>query len=140
VDTQKKMKTSISSFPCDILSDCTDICSYIDCFPYRGEDSVTGDNRDCRSTTNKITDSEVDAGQFCLSCEVVQLAANHGGGYFSESQLQQTSTFITGLRHHQLTAPMVIDGPMDGDLFLARVDRSLCLTLQMVKVKGARMK
>jgi hypothetical protein len=75
-----------------------------------------------------------------LSCEVVQLAANPGGGYFSESQLQQTTTFIAGLRHHQLTAPMVIDGPMDQDLFLASIDPSLCLPLQMVKVKGARMK
>ena len=42
----------------------------------------------------------------------------------------QTTTFIAGLRHHQLTAPMVIDGPMDGELFLAWIEQFLCPTLQ----------
>jgi transposase len=42
----------------------------------------------------------------------------------------QTTTFVAGLRHHQLTAPMVIDGPMDGELFLAWVEQFLCPTLQ----------
>ena len=41
----------------------------------------------------------------------------------------QTTTFIAGLRHHQLTAPMVVDGPMDGELFLAWVEQFLCPTL-----------
>jgi len=42
----------------------------------------------------------------------------------------QTTTFVAALRHHQLTAPMVIDGPMDGELFLAWVEQFLCPTLQ----------
>lgn len=42
----------------------------------------------------------------------------------------QTTTFVAGLRRHQLTAPMVIDGPMDGAMFLAWVEQFLCPTLQ----------
>jgi transposase len=42
----------------------------------------------------------------------------------------QTTTFIAGLRHHRLTAPLVVDGPMDGELFLAWVEQFLCPTLQ----------
>jgi len=42
----------------------------------------------------------------------------------------QTTTFVVGLRHQRLTAPMVVDGPMDGELFLAWVEQFLCSTLQ----------
>ena len=42
----------------------------------------------------------------------------------------QTTTFIGGLRHNQLTAPMVADGPMDGEMFLAWVRQFLCPTLR----------
>jgi transposase len=42
----------------------------------------------------------------------------------------KTTTFIAGLRHHQLTAPMITDGPMDGEMFLAYVRKFLCPTLQ----------
>jgi transposase len=42
----------------------------------------------------------------------------------------KTTTFVAGLRHHQLTAPLVADGPMDGELFLAYVRQFLCPTLQ----------
>jgi transposase len=42
----------------------------------------------------------------------------------------QTTTFVAGLRHHRWTAPMVVDGPMDGELFLAWVEQFLCPTLQ----------
>jgi transposase len=42
----------------------------------------------------------------------------------------QTTTFIAALRHHRLTAPLVVDGPMDGELFLAWVEQFLCPTLQ----------
>jgi len=42
----------------------------------------------------------------------------------------QTTTFIGALRHHRLTAPLVVDGPMDGELFLAWVEQFLCPTLQ----------
>ncbi len=42
----------------------------------------------------------------------------------------QTTSFFVVLRHHRLTAPMVVDGPMDGELFLAWVEQFLCPTLQ----------
>jgi transposase len=42
----------------------------------------------------------------------------------------KTTTFIAGLRVNALTAPMVLDGPMDGDAFLVYVREFLCPTLQ----------
>ena len=36
-----------------------------------------------------------------------------------------TTTFTAGLRVNRLSAPMVIDGPMDGDVFRAYVERVL---------------
>ena len=42
----------------------------------------------------------------------------------------QTTTFVAGLRHQQLTAPLVADGPMDGEMFLAYVRQFLCPTLR----------
>jgi transposase len=43
----------------------------------------------------------------------------------------QTTTFIAALRHNAVTAPMVADGPMDGEMFLAYVQQFLCPTLQL---------
>lgn len=40
-----------------------------------------------------------------------------------------TTTFIAGLRYNDITAPMVLDGPMDGEAFLAYVREFLCPTL-----------
>jgi transposase len=37
---------------------------------------------------------------------------------------------VGALRRRQLTAPMVTDGPMDGEMFLAYVRQFLCPTLQ----------
>lgn len=42
----------------------------------------------------------------------------------------QTTTFIAALRHNAVTAPMVADGPMDGEMFLAYVQTFLCPTLR----------
>lgn len=42
----------------------------------------------------------------------------------------KATTFVAGLRHQQLTAPMVADGPMDGEMFLAYVRQFLCPTLR----------
>lgn len=42
----------------------------------------------------------------------------------------QTSTFVGALRHNRVDAPMVTDGPMDGEIFLAWVQQFLCPTLQ----------
>jgi transposase len=55
-------------------------------------------------------------GQRCIA------AAPHGHWH--------TSTFVAGLRHQQVTAPLVADGPMDGELFLAYVCQFLCPTLR----------
>lgn len=41
----------------------------------------------------------------------------------------KTTTFIAGLRVGAITAPMVLDGPMDQDAFLAYVREILCPTL-----------
>ena len=42
----------------------------------------------------------------------------------------ETTTFVAGLRHQRLTAPLVADGPMDGEMFLAYVRQFLCPTLR----------
>jgi transposase len=42
----------------------------------------------------------------------------------------QTTTFIAALRHDRLSAPWLVDGPMDGSLFLAYVGQVLCPELQ----------
>lgn len=42
----------------------------------------------------------------------------------------KTTTFVGALRHQKLTAPMVTDGPMDGEMFLAYVRQFLCPPLQ----------
>ena len=42
----------------------------------------------------------------------------------------ETTTLVGALRRGRLTAPMVTDGPMDGEIFLAYVRQFLCPTLQ----------
>ncbi|MHB8390177.1 MAG: transposase [Acidobacteriaceae bacterium] len=42
----------------------------------------------------------------------------------------QTTTFVGGLRHDRVSASMVADEPMDGEMFLAWVRQFLSLTLQ----------
>src|ERR1700729_1492142 len=42
----------------------------------------------------------------------------------------KTSTFIAALRHNRLTAPFTIDGPVNGEVFLAYVRRVLVPTLK----------
>ena len=42
----------------------------------------------------------------------------------------KTTTFLAGLRHDRLTAPLVVDGPMDGPTFLAYIQHFLCPTLK----------
>ncbi len=41
----------------------------------------------------------------------------------------KTTTFIAGLRVGAVTAPLVLDGPMDGEAFLVYVKACLCPTL-----------
>lgn len=42
----------------------------------------------------------------------------------------KTTTFTAGLRCHGITAPWVLDGPMNRDAFLVYLDKVLCPTLQ----------
>lgn len=42
----------------------------------------------------------------------------------------KTATFVGALRRHRMTAPMVTDGPMNGEMFLAYVRNFLCPTLR----------
>jgi transposase len=42
----------------------------------------------------------------------------------------QTMTFLAALRHDGISAPMVIDGPINGESFLAYVEKSLVPTLK----------
>lgn len=42
----------------------------------------------------------------------------------------QTTTFIAALRRNAMTAPLVLDGPIDGPSFLAYVEQLLCPTLK----------
>jgi transposase len=42
----------------------------------------------------------------------------------------KTTTFVAALRRGSLTAPMVLDGPMTGEAFLAYVEQVLIPTLQ----------
>ena len=40
-----------------------------------------------------------------------------------------TATLVAALRHDRISAPLLIDGPMDGTMFLAYVQRVLCVEL-----------
>jgi transposase len=42
----------------------------------------------------------------------------------------KTITFVAALRHNKMTAPMVVDGPMTGEMFRAYVEQCLVPTLR----------
>jgi transposase len=42
----------------------------------------------------------------------------------------KTITFVAALRHNKMTAPMVVDGPMRGEMFRAYVEQCLVPTLK----------
>lgn len=42
----------------------------------------------------------------------------------------QTITFVAALRHNKMTAPMVVEGAMTGEMFLAYVEQCLVPTLR----------
>lgn len=42
----------------------------------------------------------------------------------------KTTTFLAALRHDGLTAPLVVDGPMNGDIFLGYITQHLAPTLK----------
>lgn len=61
----------------------------------------------------------------------------------------RTATLLAALRHNRLTAPLLLDGPLDGEMFLAYVkaylrptlqpgDRVICDNLTSHKVAGVR--
>jgi hypothetical protein len=43
----------------------------------------------------------------------------------------ETMTFVSALRHDGMVAPMLIEGPMNGELFLAYVEQCLAPTLKL---------
>jgi len=45
-------------------------------------------------------------------------------------RLEKTTTFVAGLRNGAMTAPFVIDKPMNGEIFLAYVEQGLAPTLK----------
>ena len=42
----------------------------------------------------------------------------------------KTTTFLAGLRHDHISAPLVLDGPMNGPAFLAYIEQFLVPTLE----------
>ena len=42
----------------------------------------------------------------------------------------ETITFVAALRHNRMTAPMVVEGAMTGEMFLAYIDQCLVPTLK----------
>jgi transposase len=42
----------------------------------------------------------------------------------------KTITFVAALRHNKMTAPMVVEGPMTGEMFVAYVEQCLVPTLK----------
>ena len=42
----------------------------------------------------------------------------------------ETITFVAGLRHNKMTAPMVVEGALTGEMFLAYVEQCLVPTLR----------
>ena len=58
----------------------------------------------------------------CRRGERLRMGAPHGHW--------QTSTFVAALRVDGLTAPGLLDGPMDGDAFLAYLEQVLVPTLR----------
>jgi transposase len=42
----------------------------------------------------------------------------------------KTMTFVAALRHNKMVAPMVVDGPMNGEIFLAYVEQCLAPMLK----------
>ena len=51
----------------------------------------------------------------------------------------KTITFVAALRHDKMTAPMVVEGPMTGEMFLAYIEQCLVPTLKRsdIVVMGA---
>ena len=45
--------------------------------------------------------------------------------YLAAAGYEKTTTFTAGLRHDGIAAPMVLDGPMNGEAFLAYVEQAL---------------
>ena len=45
-------------------------------------------------------------------------------------EIWETLTFVSALRHDKMVAPMVVEGPMNGELFLAYVEQCVVPTLK----------
>ena len=69
-----------------------------------------------------------------LSTDLVRLKgwAARGVGVIGTVPLGawETITFVAALRHNKMTAPMVVEGAMTGEMFLAYVEECLVPTLR----------
>ena len=50
---------------------------------------------------------------------------------------RETITVVAGLRYNKITLPMVIEGAMTGEMFLAYVERCLARTLRRNDIVAA---
>ena len=78
-----------------------------------------------------------DDGASCCSAEATNMARRYGRAPVGERLVcpvphghWKTTTFVATLRVGGLTAPLVIDGAMTGDLFVAYVEQQLVPTLR----------
>jgi len=46
----------------------------------------------------------------------------------------KVTTFVAGLRQHGITAPFVVDAPMNGDIFLTYLEQCLVPTLAPAEI------
>ena len=48
----------------------------------------------------------------------------------SKTHQRETTAYVAGLRQSEVVAPLVLDGPMNGEVFRAYVEQMLAPTLQ----------
>ncbi|MEO1151268.1 MAG: IS630 family transposase [Pseudomonadota bacterium] len=59
-----------------------------------------------------------------------RLMAKVPGGHWSEVRIAPNTTLVAGLTSHGLIAPVTLDGPMNGDAFIAYIEQFLCPVLK----------
>jgi transposase len=71
------------------------------------------------------------------TCATTNMTRRYGRGACGERLVckiphghWKTSTFIAALRHNRVTAPLLLDGPMNGPSFVAYVEQLLAPTLR----------
>ena len=92
--------------------------------------NVAGGTFWCRASPSRILSSST------KQCANTKMIRRYGWGLKSDRVIGKvphghwkTTTFLAALRYEGLTAPLVVDGPMNGDVFLAYVQQQLLPTL-----------